>query len=206
MDRQQQDARSNVLLDTGPDGTRRACNNEYCLKDYGHEGECTMTIERACEILNESKWRGRDDWIDAGGNAACDVAGKAFDILHRNDAIAIAQGILAQRRVVELETELDSITTHYRTELAATEEGLAQVTQERDAANRRADSADRRATERLENLVSQLAALRKAVEPFKEVAKRLDGMKPETEWPYPSSLKVKHWRALLATEQKETHD
>jgi len=39
--RQEAEAIATVLLDTGPDGTRRACNNPECEKDYRHEGECT---------------------------------------------------------------------------------------------------------------------------------------------------------------------
>jgi len=36
--------RATVALDSGDGGTRRACNNENCSKDYHHEGPCSNQI------------------------------------------------------------------------------------------------------------------------------------------------------------------
>lgn len=47
-----------VALDSGAGGTRRACNNENCLKDYGHKDQCSPTPapeprEPAREVVEE---------------------------------------------------------------------------------------------------------------------------------------------------------
>jgi hypothetical protein len=34
------EVRATVALDNGDGGTRRACNNENCSKEYRHEGKC----------------------------------------------------------------------------------------------------------------------------------------------------------------------
>jgi hypothetical protein len=38
--------RATVALDNGIGSTRRACNNEHCLKDYGHDGPCVTESDR----------------------------------------------------------------------------------------------------------------------------------------------------------------
>jgi len=177
--RQEAEAIATVLLDTGPDGTRRACNSPECEKDYQHEGECTpmtidevlrrlrnnqhdhdaqrfvvrllgsatykgeryeparvavrcaryeeaarllaalashspaMTVEQACEILCEAEWKGRKDWkpVDEGREAVSGIAGH-FENYSPVDVIAIAQGIIDRKRVVELETQLEQNLAH----------------------------------------------------------------------------------------------
>jgi hypothetical protein len=123
--RQESEAIATVLLDTGPDGTRRACNNPYCLKDYQHQGECSLlTVKQACEVLNEAKWRGRDDWrplpiayengvsmvvISRDMSLPSGARDAARYISSADDAIAIAQGIEDRRRVVELEADKERL-------------------------------------------------------------------------------------------------
>ncbi len=46
------EARATVALDSGDGGTRRACNNENCSRDYLHKGLCS---DQAYNLIQQAK-------------------------------------------------------------------------------------------------------------------------------------------------------
>jgi len=70
-----------------------------------------MTIKEAVSILNQNRWRGRGDWFK-GVHLVESLGRRANlgpDVIQNDDAIAIAQGILDRKRIVELETNLAAL-------------------------------------------------------------------------------------------------
>lgn len=72
-----------------------------------------LTIEQAVQVLNEAKWRGRDDWHASLSGVSTNRI-MPTDVLATEDAIAIAQSILdaralaeARERIGELEREVE---------------------------------------------------------------------------------------------------
>lgn len=134
-------------------------------------------VEEACVVLNEKRWRERDNWITIS-HSGWIVSERqttkdqkySYDAI---DAIAIAQGLLDADRVVELERKLEDLNRR----------GICEMVNENDQLQReRNDTLEllqdysalrgRTTLYRVNDLIAELAELRKACELFVEVARQ----------------------------------